>query len=115
MTYKEVNTMIASIGIDYAYNHFTDTGHELPFICFLFSSSDDFAADNVNYQKIRQLDIELYTDNKDFTLEQTVENVLNENGFVYTKQESYIDSEQMYMVVFTTNVAITDEANVATT
>ena len=27
MTYKEVNTMIASIGIDYTYDHFTDTGH----------------------------------------------------------------------------------------
>lgn len=109
MTYKEVNTMIASIGIDYTYDHFTDTGHNLPFICFLYGSSTDMAADNTNYQKIRALDIELYTENKDFTLEQTVETVLNENGFVYTREETYIDSEQMYEVIYHTTVAVTDE------
>lgn len=110
MTYKEVNTMIASVGIDYAYNHFTDdTDHQLPFICFLYSNSDDFAADNTNYQRIRTLDIELYTENKDFALEETVERVLNTNGFVYSREESWIDSEQMYMVRFSTEIVITEE------
>jgi len=110
MTYKEVATMIASCGVDYAYDHFTDTEHELPFICFLYGSSSDMAADNTNYQKIRALDIELYTENKDFTLEQTVENVLNENGFVYTREETYIDTEEMYEVIYHTSVAVTEEA-----
>lgn len=110
MTYKEVNTVIASIGIDYAYDHFTDdTGHELPFICFMYSNSSDLEADNINYQKIRALDIELYTENKDFELEETVESVLNANGFVYTKEETYIESERMYEVIFHTSVAISDE------
>lgn len=110
MTFKEVNTMIASVGIDYAYDHFTDdTDHQLPFICFLYSNSDDFAADNINYQRIRTLDIELYTENKDFALEETVERVLNTNGFVYSREESWIDSEQMYMVRFSTEIVITEE------
>lgn len=110
MTYKEINTMIASVGIDYAYDHFTDdTDHELPFICFLYSNSDDFAADNINYQRIRTLDIELYTENKDFELEETVETVLNNHGLVYARQESWIDSELMYMVRFSTEIVITEE------
>lgn len=110
MTYKEVNTMINGIGLDYAYDHFTDdTEHELPFICFFYSSSNDLSADNQNYQRIRSLDIELYTDNKDFTLEETVETTLNANGIVYTREESWIDSEQMYMVRFSTEIIITDE------
>lgn len=110
MTFKEVNTMIASVGIDYAYDHFTDdTDHQLPFICFLYTNSDDFAADNTNYQRIRTLDIELYTENKDFALEETVERVLNTNGFVYSREESWIDSEQMYMVRFSTEIVITEE------
>lgn len=110
MTYKEVNTMIKGIGLDYAYDHFTDdTEHELPFICFFYSSSNDLAADNENYQRIRSLDIELYTDNKNFTLEETVETTLNANGIVYTREESWIDSEQMYMVRFSTEIIITDE------
>ena len=110
MTYSEVATIIASCGIDCAYNHFTDdTEHELPFICFLYGSSNDLSADNTNYQRIRDLDIELYTANKDFSLEQTVESVLNENGFVYTREETYIDSERMYEVIYHTSVVVTDE------
>ena len=109
MTYKEVNTMIASMKIDYAYDHFTDTGHELPFICFYFSGSNDLAADNVNYQRIRTLDIELYTANKEFALEETVETTLNSYGLVYYREESYIDSELMYMVRFTTEIVLTEE------
>lgn len=110
MTYKQVNTVMASIGIDYAYDHFTDdTGHELPFLCFLYGSSNDLEADNINYQKIRSLDIELYTENKDFSLEETVESVLNANGFVYTREETFIESERMYEVIYHTSVAITEE------
>lgn len=110
MTYKEVKTMVASIGLDYAYDHFTDdTDHELPFVCFFFSRSNDLAADNVNYQRIRSLDIELYTDNKSFELEATVESVLNQNELVYTREESWIDSEQMYMVRYSTEIVVTDE------
>lgn len=112
MTYKEVNTVISSIGIDCAYDHFTDdTGHELPFICFMYGNSSDFEADNINYQKIRALDIELYTENKDFELEETVESVLNANGFVYTREETYIESERMYEVVYHTSVAISEEGD----
>ena len=110
MTYKEVGTLIAGIGLDYAYNHFTDdTEHELPYICFYFSEAEDFVADDTNYQKIRPLDIELYTENKDYDIEETVENALNEAGLVYDKSETFLESELMYMVVFTTSVVITEE------
>ena len=110
MTYKEVATMINSIGIPYAYYQFPDgTGQACPFICFFFSDSNDLAAENTNYQKIRPLNIELYTDNKDFALEETVENVLNSNGLVYDRSESYLDSERMFMVVYTTDILITEE------
>jgi len=110
MTYKEVATMINSIGIPYAYYQFPDgTGQACPFICFFFSDSNDLAADDTNYQKIRTLNIELYTDNKDFALEETVETVLNSNGLVYDRSESYLDSERMFMVVYTTDILITEE------
>lgn len=110
MTYKEIATMIESIGIPYAYYQFPDgTGQACPFICFFFSDSNDLAAENTNYQKIRTLNVELYTDNKDFALEETVENVLNSNGLVYDRSESYLDSERMFMVVYTTDILITEE------
>lgn len=110
MTYKEVNTMLSSVGIPYAYNQFdNDTPQEPPFICFLYDHADDLIADNTNYQLIRMLSVELYTDTKDFELEQTVEDVLNANGLVYSKQETYLESERMYMITFEADVVITKE------
>lgn len=110
MTYKETAQMISSMGLPFAYYQFPEgTEQACPFVCFYFESSDDFKADNTNYQKIRPLTIELYTDNKDFSLENTIESVLEVNGFVYTREETYLSSEQMYMVTYMTEIIITEE------
>lgn len=112
MTYQEVATMIASLNIPYAYYQFPNgTEQACPFICFFFDSSNDLAADNTNYQKIRPLSIELYTDNKDFALEESVESLLNANGLVYSREETYLDSERMYMVTFMTDIVVTETNN----
>lgn len=108
MTYKEVNEMIESIGLPYAYNEFPQTLEGPPFICFLFDESDDLLADNTNYAKIRPLFIELYTANKDFALESRTEAALNEKGLVFTRSETYIGSERMYQIVYNTCVTIED-------
>lgn len=110
MTYENVAELIGSIGLPYAYDHFTDdTGRELPFICFIYPEDDDFKADNKNYVKFRQLQIELYTANKDFNLEATVEQKLEDAGLVYSTYGEYLDDEQMYMQTFTTEVLINGE------
>lgn len=107
MTYQEIAEMIASVGVPFAYDHFTeDTAKPPPFICFYYDGDDDFKADNTNFQKIRPLTIELYTDNKDFALEAVIEATLNENGLVYSRMESYISTEKMYMVTYQTEVII---------
>lgn len=112
MTYKEVATMIAGTQIPYAYYQFpVGTDQACPFICFYFTRSNDLAADDTNYQKIRQLTVELYTDNKDFATEETVESVLNANGLVYYREESYLDTENMYMVTYVAEIVITEEIN----
>ena len=108
MTYPQIATMVASIGVPYAYYQFPEgTAQPTPFVCFYFDSSNDLYADDKNYQKIRPLTIELYTDNKDFTLEATIEGILSSNGLTYARSESWIDSERMNMVVYTTDVIIT--------
>lgn len=112
MTYKELNLFIAGLGLPYAYNQFPDdTPQEPPFICFLFDSSNDFIADDTNYAKIRPLTIELYTSEKDFSLEETIETALSNGGFVYSRDETYLDNEQMNMVVYSTEIVITEEIN----
>ena len=112
MTYKEVATMVSGIGLPYAYDHFDEgSASPPPFICFFFSGSDDLAADNTNFQKIRPLVLELYTDNKDFNTEATVEAALNGAELVYAREETYIDSERMYMVTYTTEITISEEGD----
>lgn len=112
MTYEDVAKMVESIGVPFAYYQFPEgTEQACPFVCFYFSGSNDMAADNTNYQRIRPLIIELYTDNKDFALEATVEAVLNQNGLVYARDEAFIDSEKMNMVTYTTEIIITEENN----
>lgn len=107
MTTAQVATMIESIGLDYAYYQFDEgCGQEPPFIVFYYPDDNDFIADGRNYVKKCRLIIELYTDNKDFTTEAAVEAVLTANGFVYSRSETYIDSERMYEVIFQTEVII---------
>ena len=111
MTYQEVSNLIDSIGLPCAYDHFTDdTGKELPFICFIYPESDDFIADNINYTKIRQLQIELYTENKDFALEDRIETILAGAGLVYNVNSGYLSDEQMYMTTYNTEVLINGES-----
>lgn len=110
MTYAQISAMVSEIGVPYAYYQFPDeTDQSPPFVCFLFTGSNDLTADNTNYQRIRPLVIELYTDNKDLALEATVEGILNQHGLVYDREESYIDSERMNMVTYTTDIIITEE------
>ena len=110
MTFKEISTMIKNIGLPYAYYQFPEgTAEAPPFICFYFSNDNDVKADNSNYQKIEHLNIELYSDEKDFDNEAAVESALSSAGLVWKRTEAYIDTEHLYMVLFEMDVVITSE------
>ena len=107
MTYKEVATMVASIGLPYAYYQFPEgTSQTPPFICYFYTNTDDLYADDENYQRIPTLNIELYTSEKDFEKEAALEKILNDNGLTYYKEENYIDSESMWQIAYEMEVII---------
>lgn len=107
MTTQEIASMIESIGLPFAYYQFEEgTGQQPPFICFFYPRNNDVIADNTNYVKVYQLTIELYTDNKDFDLEASVEAALTGAGLVYSREEQKLDDERMYEVIYTTEVVI---------
>ncbi len=112
MTYKEVAAMVASVGVPYAYYQFPD-GTEVapPFICFWFDRNNDFIADSRNYQKIEHLRVEVYSDNKNYSLEAVTEAALTGAGLVWVKTEGWLDSERMMMVLYECDVLITEENN----
>lgn len=107
MSYESIASMIESFGLPYAYYQFPEgTGQEPPFVVFFYSNIDDVYADDSNYQRIVTLNIELYTREKDFEHEETIETALADNGLSYYKEENYIDSEKMYQIAYETEVII---------
>lgn len=107
MTIRDVKNMVESVGIPFAYYQFPEgTEQPTPFICFYLTDSDDLIADNTNYSTIRQLVVELYTDEPDFDLEAQVESELNDNDLVYVKNAAHIDTEKMWQISYTTEVIL---------
>lgn len=107
MTYIEIATMLSAVGVPCAYHHFEEgSGQQPPFITFYYEGDNDIKADNINYQQVRHLTIELYTDEKEFGLEAAVESALTAHDLAFSRAETYIDSERMYMVAYYTEVLI---------
>ena len=107
MTPQQVNIMLESVGIPTAYHQFAEnTGQQPPFLCFFYGDGNDVIADNSNYLKVERLYIELYTDEKDFALEKTVETTLNTYGIVFAKSQDYIDTERMHVTVYQSDIVL---------
>ena len=101
MTHQEVLKMMDEMKLPHAYHHFVEgESPEPPFLVFLYPNSDNFAADGMVYFKVNRLNIELYTDLKDVELEETVEAVLDRHGIFYEKSEVWIESENLYEVLY---------------
>ena len=108
MTYKEVKTLLSTTNLPVVYYQWPEgQAPEPPYLIFYYPGDNDFVGDNSNYQKIRELTVELYTDQKDFALEETVEGVLS--GMVYSRYETYIDDERMFLVTYEMEVIINAE------
>ena len=101
MTQEEVMQMLPELKIPYAYDHFAEgESPDPPFICFLFPGSENFSADNAVYMEFSNLSIELYTDEKDPKLEDSVEAVLNSHEIFWNKSEVWIETEKLYEVLY---------------
>lgn len=77
-----------------------------PYVLYYYPGSDDLYADGRNYAKFAPVNIELYTDHKDFAAEAALEAVLANAGLSYQKTESTLDEENMFLVLYETEVLI---------
>ena len=99
---EKIAEILKKIGLPFAYDHFAEgESPDPPFICYLIPNSDNFSADGKVYYTINEIHIELYTDCKDLSAEQQVEAVLDEHGIFYEKNEVWIESENLYEVLYT--------------
>lgn len=97
MTLEEFVTLFDNCGIPIAFDHFR-TEQSLPYLVYIIYANDQFAADNITFHSAPELQLELYTEQKDTSKEAVVENIIS--GFYFTKEEGYLESELMYMVAY---------------
>lgn len=105
MTFEETKAMIEETGLPVAYDHFAEgESPDPPFICFLFPGSDNLFADDMVFQKIDELNIELYTDRKDPETETLIEDIFAAHELPFEKSEVWIADERMYEVLYQTQI-----------
>lgn len=109
MTLEQVANMIEGLGLPFVYYQFElGEAPNPPYVIFYYPERKDFQADNKAFQKIAVLNIELYSDSKDFGKEKLIEDMLEENDLVYQKEEQFIEDENLYEVLYTTEVFINE-------
>lgn len=108
MILQELKELLEQTGFPVAYSHFKESEitslPEFPFICYLVVFSPNFMADDVSFQKIDHVQIELYNSKKDETVESILETILHENSIPYSSTESYIESEDFYQKIYETRL-----------
>lgn len=99
MTQKEFADLLETTGFPVAFYEFpNEEPHDPPFICYLTPGPTQFGADGVVYFSSTNVQVELYTVQKDVEAEQKVENALA--SFYYLKDEGYLEKEKVYMVTY---------------
>lgn len=108
MQLQQIDPMIRQIAgsLPVAYYAFPKPGQAPPYLVYYSPGRSDFYADDLNYQGILDLNIELYTKTKNYSLEATIEANMKAAGLAYSKTESFIDSDGVFMITYMTEVII---------
>lgn len=92
---------VSATGLPLAYYEFKGDAPSLPFAVYMAVDDDGTVfADNTNFYKATVVDLELYFDKKDLALEESVESFFDENEIPFNWDESFIDTEQMFIRVY---------------
>ncbi|MBR2706756.1 MAG: hypothetical protein IKE74_05875 [Mogibacterium sp.] len=114
MTYQEIYTMLSTIDRGGSLGNIPavmtawpiGSVPDFPYIVFTYPENDDIIADNYNYVKRVQLNIELYTDNFDPDTAKLIEDTLDAHRLSYQKTTEWLESEKMYETLFITEVLL---------
>lgn len=99
LSLSELKTLLSSTGLPVVYNAWQENdAPDLPYIVFLQTGSNNFAADNHVHFSMKEIDVELYTRVKSPEAEALVEAALSE--LYWIKTETYLDDEKCYEIIY---------------
>lgn len=88
-------------GLELTYHHWKPGQvPKLPYLVYYSTGSDDFKADNLNYIKFKEINIEFYSNKKDESSENKLTTFFDSQRIAYESYESYIEDEKMYEVLY---------------
>lgn len=99
MTYVELIEEMEVLGFPCTYNSFKKP-QPLPYTVVTFAYNNDLIADNYNYQNVGNYQLEYYNSTKHPSDEKKIENRLKELRLPYSKTETFLDSENLYRVIY---------------
>lgn len=97
MTLKQLKTLLETTGYPVAYDTFK-APQERPFICYIATGSNNFAADGHVYATAAKVQVELYTAAKDQAAEEKVEQALS--SMYWDKSETVLEDDHAYEVIY---------------
>ena len=103
MKHKELITLLQTLNIPVAYDHFDNNKNLVPpFMAYREISSDTFKADNKTFFRNNEFEIELITEIKDVVLEESLEGLFDSNNIAYDKSDTIWDNEEkIYHIIYT--------------
>lgn len=106
-TTQAATTTTPAVVLPYAYYAFDkDAAKAPPYLVYWSPGRSDLFADGVNYQEILDLNIELYTKTKRYDLETAIEANMKAKGLAFSKTESAVESDGVFMITYATEVII---------
>lgn len=105
MTLQEIKAVLDGTGLPVTYREWPQDEARglpppLPWLCYFETRPNNFAADGVVYASARGISIELYSAGKDPVSESAVETALTAAGIFYSKDETWIESEKLYEIIY---------------
>jgi hypothetical protein len=99
MTYMGLIQAMRDLGFPCTYHHFV-TPPTPPYTVVLHAYSSDVKADNQNYAEVGNYQLELYHTIKHPPSEKLIEDKLKELRLPYQKTETYLESEELYQIIY---------------
>lgn len=98
MKETDIYTILSSLNIPVAYDHFKNDNTIPPFVLYRNDDTDTFKADDKVLKKFNNYIVDLVTEKKDVDLEEQLETIFNDNYIPFDKFEDYIESEKIYQI-----------------